>query len=82
MMEFIYEMEFHGQRMNAEQARERLYLEQLRPCLLHKPTILLDGNAWCVLLGPNIQEGICGFGDSPYEAPRAFDKAWFETVTP
>ena len=32
----------------------------------------LDGNAWCALYGPNIQEGICGFGDSPEEAIMNF----------
>ena len=24
-----------------------------------------DGLAWCALWGENIQEGVCGFGDSP-----------------
>lgn len=23
-----------------------------------------DGNQWCILAGDNIQEGICGFGDT------------------
>lgn len=35
-------------------------------------TPVKDGNAWCVLLGPNLQEGICGFGDTPHEAIMAF----------
>lgn len=29
-----------------------------------------DGNQWCFLYGPNLQEGIAGFGDS------IFDAAW------
>ena len=34
----------------------------------------LDGNSWCVLLGENLQEGVSGFGDRPYEAFVAFIK--------
>lgn len=37
-------------------------------------TLSLDGNAWCVLLGDNLQEGVSGFGDRPYEALVAFIK--------
>ena len=31
-----------------------------------------DGNQWCILLGDNIQEGICGFGDTVEDALYAF----------
>lgn len=31
-----------------------------------------DGDQWCVLLGPNIQEGICGFGKTPMNAISDF----------
>lgn len=27
-------------------------------------TLKLDGNQWCALIGENIQEGVCGFGDT------------------
>lgn len=27
-----------------------------------------DGDKWCALLGPNLQEGISGFGDTEIEA--------------
>jgi hypothetical protein len=30
--------------------------------------ISLDGNMWCALHGPNLQEGMSGFGDTPAEA--------------
>lgn len=36
--------------------------------VLLKPKLFKDGNQWCVLLGDNIQEGICGFGDTPNKA--------------
>lgn len=34
-----------------------------------------DGDQWCVLLGENIQVGVCGFGDTPAAAIYEFDKA-------
>ncbi len=31
-----------------------------------------DGNQWCILAGDNIQEGICGFGDTIEDALYEF----------
>lgn len=31
-----------------------------------------DGNAWCILLGENLQEGVSGFGDTIIEAAMDF----------
>lgn len=28
--------------------------------------VFQDGNQWCCLYGVNLQEGIAGFGDTPY----------------
>lgn len=36
--------------------------------------ITVDGDQWSVLLGENIQEGVCGFGDTLDEAMTAFMK--------
>ena len=33
-----------------------------------------DGDQWCILLGDNIQEGICGFGNTIEDALYAFLK--------
>ena len=33
-----------------------------------------DGNQWCLLYGENIQEGICGFGDTIRDAAIDFYK--------
>ena len=33
-----------------------------------------DGNAYCILWGENLQEGIAAFGDTPEEAMCAFDR--------
>ena len=43
---------------------------------LLKPTVCRDGNQWCVLYGINPQEGVAGFGDTPYKAVLAFNKNW------
>ena len=31
-----------------------------------------DGNQWCFLYGNNIQEGVCGFGDTIAQAASNF----------
>lgn len=31
-----------------------------------------DGDKWCYLYGENFLEGICGFGDTIYEAAKVF----------
>ncbi|MCW0104448.1 hypothetical protein [Burkholderia pseudomallei] len=35
---------------------------------------------WCALYGPNLMEGVCGFGDSPAEAMADFDKNWLAKI--
>jgi len=30
--------------------------------------LTLDGDAWCALLGEDLQEGLAGFGDTPSDA--------------
>lgn len=49
-----------------------------RPSVMLNLVPILDGNAWCVLYGENLQVGICGFGDSPDEAMLNFDKEWYK----
>ncbi len=34
--------------------------------------LYMDGNAWSVGIGANLQEGCYGFGDSPLEAIEKF----------
>lgn len=45
------------------------------------PKIYIDGNQWCVLYGESIQEGVCGFGDSPHQAVIDFNKSWYEKLS-
>lgn len=47
-----------------------------RPHVLMRPAISHDGGKWCALYGDNLQDGVAGFGDSPYAAMFAFDRAW------
>lgn len=57
----------HYERMNVIYDERIIMLIQRLGAKIYK-----DGNAWCCLYGDNIQEGICGFGDTPYQAGLAF----------
>lgn len=48
---------------------------------LLKPKIFLDGRRWCVLYGENIQDGVAGFGLTPYKAVLDFNRAWDVSYT-
>ena len=54
--------------------------ETVRPSVIYRPRIYIDGNKWCALYGDNLQDGVAGFGDSPAEAMDAFDQAWNEKL--
>jgi hypothetical protein len=41
-----------------------------------KPKFFKDGNMWCFLYGENLQEGVAGFGETPYQAMFAFEKSF------
>ena len=56
-------------------------LEMQRPCVVFKPTISIDGDQYCVLLGENLQEGCAGFGETLSKAMYDFDKN-FENYKP
>ena len=47
-----------------------------RPSAIRKPRVFKDGTAWCALEGENLQDGVCGFGDTPDAACRQFDIQW------
>ncbi len=50
--------------------------EATRPSYLYRPALSVDGDKWCALYGANLQDGVAGFGDSPDEAYRDFDRQW------
>ncbi len=65
------EVEQHEMMCRADESHE-----YMRPFVLLKPHMAKDGNAWICLYGDNIQEGVCGIGNTPDEASRDFDKNW------
>ena len=54
--------------------------EQMRPCILLKPKLSIDGDKWCALYGENLQDGIAGFGKSPSDAMHDFDKQYHTNI--
>ncbi len=47
---------------------------------LLKPKIFRDGNKWCALYGEDTQSGVAGFGKTPFEAARDWNKQWHEEI--
>ncbi len=41
-----------------------------------KPKLYKDGNKWCCLYGDDLQTGIAGFGDTPFEAMTNWNAEW------
>ena len=76
-MEYFDQIE-HEERMKAVQVYTDLAIISLL-----KPKITRDGDRWCVLLGDNVQDGICGFGKTPHEATIDFNQNWYnQSATP
>lgn len=57
---------------------QEVVAEYTRPFVVLRPSMSLDGNMYCFLYGPNIQEGIAGFGSTAASASHDFDKNWFK----
>lgn len=51
-------------------------LDAAAPSVVRRPRVFIDGDQWCALYGENIQDGVAGFGGTPNEAMRDFDKNW------
>ena len=64
--------------------RDKHWNDYDRAVFLNRPSVMLglkpylDGDNYCVLLGADIQSGVCGFGRTPDEAMQNFDVAWYE----
>lgn len=56
--------------------------EHMRPSVLYRPSIGLDGTMWCALYGEDLMNGVAGFGETPAAAMVAFDLAWLNDKTP
>lgn len=64
------------QKQHLEQEIYAVSHEMQRPSVLFRPSIGLDGTKWCALYGEDLMNGVAGFGDTPEEAMREFDKNW------
>jgi hypothetical protein len=52
------------------------------PVAIRHPRLSLRGRTFVALLGPSIEEGIAGFGDTVSAALRAFDLQYLRSLTP
>ena len=41
---------------------------------IFKPVVFKDGDLFCVILGPDAERGVCGYGDTPKQALMNWDK--------
>lgn len=65
----------HQERMNA-----LVEAAEMNLVTLLRPAIYIDGDKWCCLYGENIQDGVCGFGDTPRQAAMEFVRAWDKPI--
>jgi hypothetical protein len=52
------------------------------PAATRRPRLSIRGRTFVALLGPAIEEGIAGFGDTVQAALRAFDAQYSSALTP
>ncbi len=76
----IRDANFAHHAMQAAESIRQAASEYERPSVIMRPRLYPDGNQWCALYGENLQEGVAGYGISPNDAMRAFDKAWYATL--
>ena len=67
--------DIHQSEMSAAVQREEFNLFNLL-----KPTLMVDGNQFEVLYGPNPMEGVAGYGNTPYLAVLDFNKNWHQNI--
>jgi hypothetical protein len=52
------------------------------PVAIRHPRLSIRGRTFVALLGPSIEEGIAGFGDTVSAALRAFDAQYSRSLAP
>jgi hypothetical protein len=52
------------------------------PSAVRRPRLLVRGDLWIALLGPNVEEGIVGIGPTVTAALRAFDAQYLAGLRP
>ncbi len=53
----------------------------MSPAALRRPNLSIRGRTFVALLGPAIEEGIVGFGDTVQAALRAFDAQYLHSLS-
>lgn len=63
---------------DVEAAQARLLAAELQcqPHVYLKPDLCKDGDMWSVLYGPDVQQGVCGYGETPQKTMEDFDNNW------
>lgn len=56
--------------------------EMVRPSVLYRPSISLDGNCYCALYGEDLMSGCAGFGETMADAMADFDQNWWKQKAP
>lgn len=75
-MSFATEQSVLNAQYNAAVCAQQAESERIRPSVLYRPALSLDGDQWCALYGADLMNGVAGFGASPAEAMADFDAAW------
>ena len=65
----------HQERMNA-----LVEAAEMNLVALLRPKLYIDGNQWCCMYGDNIQDGVCGFGDTPRLAALDWVRSWDKKI--
>lgn len=65
----------------AEEMRRYCAAHPKSPAALRQPRLSIRGRTFVALLGPAIEEGIVGFGDTVQAALRAFDVQYSRSVS-
>jgi hypothetical protein len=61
---------------DVRQEVQSVAFEMMRPSVLFRPVLTVDGNLFCALYGADLMQGCAGFGETPDAAMRDFDKNW------
>jgi hypothetical protein len=71
------------ERAAASERMELYYMAHPRsPSAVRRPRLWFRSGTWIALLGPNMQEGIAGFGSSIEAALSAFDRQYLNALRP
>jgi len=52
------------------------------PSAVRRPQLLMRGQLWIAVLGPNVEEGVVGIGPTVEAALRAFDAQYLAGLRP